>query len=71
MTQHFTANTVSAAFYCGKCEKTTQHRIDGHRKGPCLECIARLEAQYAQPKPEVKAEEQQRFLFSVEGVGAA
>ena len=45
MTQHFTRNTVSAAFYCGKCGETTQHRIDGGRKGPCLDCIAKLEAQ--------------------------
>jgi len=41
MTEHFTRSTVSAAFYCSKCEKVTQHRIDDCRKGPCLECIAR------------------------------
>ena len=66
-TQHFTSRTVSAEFYCGKCQKRTQHRIDDHRKGPCLDCIARLELQHNQPKPE----ERQRFLFSVSGVGAA
>lgn len=43
MAQHFTKNTVSAAFFCGKCGKVTQHRIDDGRKGPCLECIAKLE----------------------------
>jgi hypothetical protein len=42
MTEHFTRNTVSAAFHCAKCGKPTQHRIDDCRKGPCLECIARL-----------------------------
>jgi ribosomal protein L44E len=42
MTQHYTLRTVSAAHYCGKCGKTTQHRIDKGRKGPCLSCIARL-----------------------------
>jgi hypothetical protein len=47
MTQHFSANTVSASFYCKKCGKTTQHRIDDHRKGPCLECIDKLEKQHA------------------------
>lgn len=41
MTQHFTKNTVSASFFCGKCNRNTQHRIDGGRKGPCLECIER------------------------------
>lgn len=43
MTEHFSRSTVSAAFYCGKCGKPTQHRIDGGRKGPCLDCIARLQ----------------------------
>lgn len=66
MTQHFTRSTVSAAFYCPKCGKQTQHRIDhadngGGRKGPCLECIARLEAQHVESvKPEV---ERQGSLF--------
>jgi hypothetical protein len=46
MTQHFTRNTVSAPFYCAKCAKSTQHRIDGGRKGPCLECIAKLDQLY-------------------------
>lgn len=48
MTQHFTRSTVSASFYCSKCGKMTQHRIDGGRKGPCLECIAKLEKLYQQ-----------------------
>jgi len=48
MTQHFTRSTVSAAFYCPKCKRTTQHRIDDVRKGPCLECIARLEKEHAE-----------------------
>jgi hypothetical protein len=46
VTEHFTRVTVSAAFYCSKCGKTTQHRIDDGRKGPCLVCIARLEAEH-------------------------
>jgi len=64
MTEHFTRNTVSAEFWCGKCSKRTQHRIDDRRKGPCLECIAKLEAQHTEhadsPKP--PADEQQ-LLF--------
>jgi hypothetical protein len=57
MTEHFSRNTVSAPFYCGKCGKTTQHRIDSGRKGPCLECIARLNAQH-ESAPKVEAEKQ-------------
>jgi hypothetical protein len=47
MSEHYTRNTVSAAHWCGKCQKRTQHRIDDRRIGPCLECIAKLEAQHA------------------------
>ena len=46
MTEHFSRNTVSATFHCGKCGKPTAHRIDKGRKGPCLDCIARLDAQH-------------------------
>ena len=45
MTQHFTRNTVSAAHWCSKCQKSTQHRIDDRRVGPCLECIAKYDAE--------------------------
>lgn len=64
MTQHFTRSTVSSAFYCSKCGKVTQHRIDGVRKGPCLDCIARLEEEHAahvEGKPDV---EKQQELFA-------
>lgn len=55
MPEHFTANTVSAEFFCSKCGKFTQHRIDGHRKGPCLECIARLNAAHQPSTPAMHA----------------
>ena len=59
MTEHFTRNTVSAEFWCGKCGKRTQHRIDDRRKGPCLECMERYDNA---PKVE-KREEKQEELF--------
>lgn len=59
MTQHFTRNTVSVTFYRGKCKRTTPHRIDHGRKGPCLECIAALEEQHAL---ELKAEAEKRQM---------
>lgn len=55
MTEHYTRSTVSASAWCPKCQKRTQHRIDGVRKGPCLECIARYDAM---PKVEKPAEKQ-------------
>jgi ribosomal protein L44E len=59
MTEHFTRSTVSAEFYCAKCQKRTQHRIDDRRKGPCLECIARYDA-----LPKVETPARQKGLFS-------
>ena len=42
---HDAAPPVSASHFCTKCQKYTQHRIDSHRKGPCLECMARRKAE--------------------------
>ena len=55
MTEHFTRNTVSASFFCNKCGRFTQHRIDDARKGPCLGCIARLDLAHDAKKPEAEA----------------
>jgi hypothetical protein len=49
--QHYTRLTVSATAYCRKCGKSTSHRVDGTRRGPCLECIARLEPGGIRPAP--------------------
>lgn len=66
MTQHFTRSTVSASFYCSKCGRFTQHRIDAGRKGPCTECIARLEQSHG-AAPKVKADpDAQQTLFPTE-----
>ena len=59
MTEHFTRSTISAAFFCSKCGKQTQHRIDDCRKGPCLECIARYDNA---PKLEPEVERQQNLF---------
>lgn len=59
--EHYTRNTVSVSAYCSKCGKKTQHRVDGVRRGPCLGCIARRDAEYAQKKV---VAEKQRGLFS-------
>jgi ribosomal protein L44E len=44
MTEHYPRSTISVSSLCKKCGKHTQHRVDDRRLGPCLECIARLEA---------------------------
>lgn len=58
MGEHFTRSTVSIAAYCRKCNRQTQHRVDDRRKGPCLECMARLEQQHnAAPAPKPAAQQ--------------
>ncbi len=69
MTQHFTRNTVSSAFYCGKCARFTQHRIDKGRKGPCLDCIAKYDAEknvidFDELRRKLSAEPEQKELFA-------
>lgn len=63
MTEHFTRSTISAELHCAKCNKRTQHRIDGGRKGPCLECIAKLTVQHAQNEIDRRREARQGDLF--------
>lgn len=43
MPEHFTKATLECTAYCARCSKDTQHRVDGGRRGPCLECIRKLE----------------------------
>lgn len=62
MTQHFTRNTISAEFWCPKCKKFTQHRIEV-RKGPCLECIVRLDVERAENEIERRRLARQGSLF--------
>ncbi len=47
MSEHYPRHTVSASAWCPKCQKHTQHRIDGTRKGPCLDCMAKYDAEKA------------------------
>jgi hypothetical protein len=63
MTEHFTRSTVAAQLWCGKCQRRTLHRITDRRKDACLDCVARLEAEYNARKPE--AEKQQELFACV------
>lgn len=37
MPEHYTRNTETATAWCNKCQRMTTHRVDGVRRGPCLE----------------------------------
>lgn len=47
MGEHYTRRTVSVTVWCKKCCKITPHRVDDCRRGPCLECVARLDVAHA------------------------
>lgn len=47
MPEHYTKNTLECTAYCNRCGKMTQHRVDGGRRGPCLDCIKKLEIESA------------------------
>jgi hypothetical protein len=37
MPEHFTRNTLECTAWCAKCQRFTQHRVDGGRQGPCID----------------------------------
>lgn len=45
MGEHYTRNTEAVTAYCKVCQQFTQHRVDGGRKGPCLNDHAPSKAQ--------------------------
>jgi ribosomal protein L44E len=46
MTEHYSSSTVSVSHFCKTCQKHTQHEVNNHRLGSCLECKARLDREY-------------------------
>lgn len=62
MPEHYTKNTVSATVWCNPCGKPTEHRIDDGRRGPCLMCIAKREAETA-TRPAEAPQPKQGDLF--------
>lgn len=37
MGEHYTRSTEAATAWCTRCNRNTEHRVDGGRKGPCLD----------------------------------
>lgn len=62
MSEHYTRSTVSVAAWCNKCWKHTQHRVGDCRKGPCLECVAKLEREHDARTAKVEPEKQLTFF---------
>ena len=45
MGEHYPRSTETATAWCLKCKRFTVHRVDGGRKGPCIDPL------HPQPKP--------------------
>lgn len=58
MPHHYTKNTVSDTFWCNKCGRPTEHKVLGGRRGPCVVCLAKLDADHAARADEPKPAEQ-------------
>ena len=56
MPHHFTKNTVSATFWCTKCNGPTVHMVMGGRRGPCVPCMEKQQAESAARKAAAEAE---------------
>jgi hypothetical protein len=56
MPEHYTKNTRACRVWCNRCCRITRHRVDGGRRGPCLEHVAQLytQAQLARIEQEAK-----------------
>jgi hypothetical protein len=53
MSQHYTRNTVSAAAWCNKCGKETEHTVSDRRLGYCVPCYNKpIPAAAPKPAPE-------------------
>jgi hypothetical protein len=37
VTEHFPKSTLTATAWCAKCGRSTEHRVDGGKIGPCLD----------------------------------
>lgn len=46
MAEHYTRATIAVSAWCPTCRKRTEHQVGGHRKGSCLECLARLNREH-------------------------
>jgi len=64
MPEHYTRDTLECTAWCNKCRRMTQHRVDGVRRGPCLEHEAPQfsQKQLARQKKQER-ERQQPALF--------
>lgn len=63
MSEHYSKQTVSISAFCLKCNKTTEHRVDDGRKGPCMRCIEKRQIEHAYNEQERRKERAQGILF--------
>jgi hypothetical protein len=57
MPEHFTKNTLEVTAYCPQCKQNTQHRVDGGRRGPCID------ANHGNPFRTIPGERQFRVIW--------
>ena len=53
MPEHYTKNTLETTAWGAKCQRFMQHRVDGGRRGPCLELARRKKLEKQQRQREL------------------
>lgn len=64
MTEHYTSNTESVTAYCNTCNRPTQHKVSGNRRGRCMEHESQHEsARQLRERRRITEEKQNPRLF--------
>jgi ribosomal protein L44E len=66
MPEHFTRNTLECTSYCPQCKRDTQHRVDGGRRGPCIDLnhpVRKFSADQIKRKKQAEKDKQNPRLF--------
>jgi len=63
MKEHYSKSTVAVQAWCKKCNRSTMHRVDSGRKGPCIDCMERVAKEPRLFHPEPPPREEQLELF--------
>lgn len=68
MAEHYTKNTLECTAWCKRCQRMTQHRVEGGRRGPCIDprhSVQELTQAQLARKQKAEREAQQPSLFGV------
>jgi hypothetical protein len=60
--EHYTKNTLECTSWCAKCQDYTQHRVDGGRRGPCMNVHPVSKSRLEKEAKKAAAKKQERLF---------